>query len=63
MGESANNKLAQSTLLDTLKATIPPGEWPKEGSVAEVKLLRRTDRKVFLIWGNSALASCGERNS
>ncbi|MBI2888800.1 MAG: S1 RNA-binding domain-containing protein [Candidatus Liptonbacteria bacterium] len=64
MAESANNKPAQSTLLDALKNTIPPSEWPKEGSVAEVKLLRKTDRKVFfdmgkfgtgIVWGAELL--------
>ncbi|MBI2623266.1 MAG: S1 RNA-binding domain-containing protein [Candidatus Liptonbacteria bacterium] len=47
----AQNKAAQATLLETLKAAIPAGEWPKEGSVTEVKLLRKTDRKVFFDMG------------
>jgi small subunit ribosomal protein S1 len=60
MLESLQNKAPQGTLLETLKATISPNEWPKEGGVAEVKLLRKTDRRVFfdlgkfgtgLVWG------------
>ncbi|MBM3256917.1 MAG: S1 RNA-binding domain-containing protein [Candidatus Liptonbacteria bacterium] len=56
----ASVKSSQTTLLDALKAAIPSGEWPKEGSVVEVKLLRKTDRKVFfdlgkfgtgIVWG------------
>ncbi len=50
MGEIQPKSL-QSTLLETLKIAVPSSEWPKEGSVAEVKLLRKTDRRAFFDMG------------
>lgn len=63
MGET-QIKNTQTNLLEALKTAVPASEWPKEGSVVEVKLLRKNDRRVFfdlgkfgtgVIWGAELL--------
>lgn len=51
MPEYAAPKTAN--LADTLKNKVPPGEWPKEGSVVEVELLKKLDREAYFDMGRS----------